>query len=420
MTPDRKARIFQRFSRYVAVETTSDPAAGIVPSTPGQRTLAKNLLEELGDIGIEGQIDEYSCLYARLPATEGLETHPVIGLLAHLDTSPAVSGANVRPKLHTNYQGGDVKVDDHGGIVLSPDTSPELADHVGHDIVTASGDTLLGADNKAGIAIIMTLLEELAAGEPPPCPIAVAFTPDEEIGLGMQHFQPSRFGADYACTIDGDVIGNLSFECFHADSFLISIRGRSIHPGSAKNQLANPVRIAADLISNWPEDRLPETTENREGFVLFGEIQGDAEHATIAGILRDFDLEQFEQSRQLLNSIVSYCRRKYPLAEINVTYNEQYRNMATVIDHVPQLRERLLNASEAAGIPPRLRPIRGGTDGARLSFMGVPCPNVFVGGTNFHARDEWVSLDSMSSAIDLLNHFVSLNLEPALQHRVAG
>jgi tripeptide aminopeptidase len=372
-----------------------------------QLTLARMLATELKRVGAKKVVlDKYGYVTAEIPATAKGRI-PVLGFLAHMDTSPDVSGKGVKPQLHKNYRGGKIVISKKLGVVLAPKTCPELLLCRGEDIVTASGDTLLGADNKAGLAVIITAAEhlirhpEIRHGK-----IKIGFTPDEEVGQGVKYFNVKKFGADAAYTFDGDIAGAIEEETFNADGVKIHIRGKSTHPGTAKNALANSVRIAADIVSSWPESRLPETTEKREGFIMFTDLKGGIESAEITGIVRDHDLRKLAEMEKHLAAIISEKRLKYPLAGIKLEFTEQYRNMGPVIARHPKVMANLIAAVKKAGLTPRIKPVRGGTDGARLSFMGLPTPNVFTGGCNFHGRSEWVSLDGMQKSMTVLLNLV--------------
>lgn len=400
---DFKKELYKRLDRYVRVDTQSDESSKTFPSTGKQLVLARMLLRELKAMGAKNaRLDRYGYVTAEIPATvKGRK--PVIGLLAHMDTSPAASGRNVQPQLHKAWKGGDIAISRRHGVILNTGNCPELAVCKGEDIVTASGDTLLGADNKAGIAIIMTAADYLLKHkEIPHGRLKIGFTPDEEVGQGVKHFNVRSFGADCAYTFDGAVTGEVEDETFNADAVTIKISGKSVHPGTAKNAMANAARIAADIVSAWPENMLPETTSGREGFVMFTDISGETEKAEISGIVRDHDLKKLKSMEKQLEAIAASMRLKYPLARIDISFREQYRNMKEIISKHPEVMAKLLEATRQSGVVPHLTPIRGGTDGARLSFMGLPTPNVFTGGFNFHGRYEWVSLDGMSRAAEVL------------------
>lgn len=398
-----KTELYRRLERYVKVDTQSDERSETFPSTSKQLVLARMLAAELKAIGAgKVRLDRYGYVTAEVPATvKGKK--PVVGLLAHMDTAPAAPGKGVKPQLHRAWKGGDIAINRRLGIVLNVRNCPELAAHRGEDIVTASGDTLLGADDKAGLAIIMTAVDYLLKHpEIPHGTIKIGFTPDEEVGRGVEHFDVKAFGADAAYTVDGDVTGAVEEETFNADGLTLKVLGKSVHPGSAKNAMANAARIAADIVASWPEDRLPETTEGREGFVMFTDVAAETEKAEVSGIVRDHDLKKLRAMERQLEAIVAAARLKYPLAKIELSFKEQYRNMKEVIAKRPEVMANLLAAVRAAGLTPEIKPVRGGTDGSRLSFMGLPTPNVFTGGYNYHGRYEWVSLDGMNKSLEVL------------------
>ena len=404
-----KDTILAHLFKYVKFSTASDENAPANPSSPGQLLLAKQLVKELRAIGMKKvTVDKNAYVMAELPATaRGKQT--VLGFLAHLDTSSDASGEGVKPQLHKNYRGGKLVISAKDKVAISAEDSPGLGDCIGHDIVTASGKTLLGADNKAGIAIIMAAMQYLIQHpEIQHGTIKVAFTPDEEIGRGTECFNVKKFGADYAYTMDGDRIGTVEDETFNADGLKIIIDGKSVHPGSAKNSMANAVRIAADIMASWPENFLPETTEKREGFVMFTSCTSGVEKAEIHGIVREHDLKKLKLLERQLEAIVTQKRVKYPLAAIKLEFSEQYRNMRQVLEKHPHVMDKLYAALDAEGVKPIHKPVRGGTDGARLSFMGLPCPNIFVGANNFHGRYEWASAQGMELSAKVLIRLVQL------------
>jgi len=400
---DLKGAISRRFEKYVRIDTESDEDSKTFPSTKKQLVLARLLAAELRAIGAKKvKLDKYGYVTAEIPATVKGK-RPVIGLLAHMDTAPAAPGAGVRPQLHRAWKGGDIVISRKHKLVLNTKNCPELAACRGEDIYTASGDTLLGADDKAGIAIIMSAAEYLLRHkEIPHGVLKIGFTPDEEVGQGVKYFNVRAFGADYAYTFDGDVAGAVEEETFNADGVKITITGKSVHPGTAKGALANAARIAADLVAAWPEHLLPENTEKREGFIMFTDIAAGIEKAEVAGIAREHDLKKLKAMERQLEAIAAALRLKYPLAKIELSFKEQYRNMKEVIARHPRVMENLLAAVRQAGLAPHVKPVRGGTDGARLSFMGLPAPNVFTGGYNYHGRYEWVSLDGMNKSAEVL------------------
>lgn len=398
-----KAALYKRFEKYARIDTQSDENSQTFPSTKKQFALLKLLAAELRAIGAKSvKLDKYGYVTARIPATvKGKK--PVVGFLAHVDTSPAASGAGVKPQVHKAWKGGDIVISRKHGLVLNTKNCPELAGCRGEDIVTASGDTLLGADDKAGVAIIMTVAEYLLKHtEIPHGELRIGFTPDEEVGQGVKFFNVKAFGADLAYTVDGDVAGAVEEENFNADGVKISVEGKSVHPGTAKNAMANAARIAADIVASWPENLLPETTEGREGFIMFTDISGETEKAEVSGIAREHDLKKLKAMERQLEAIVAAKRLKYPLAKIGLSFKEQYRNMKEVIVKRPEIMGKLMSAVRQAGLEPHVKPVRGGTDGARLSFMGLPTPNVFTGGYNYHGRYEWISLDGMNKSAEVL------------------
>ncbi|HNW45262.1 MAG TPA: peptidase T [Elusimicrobiales bacterium] len=400
---DFKTSLYKRLQKYAAVDTQSDENSQTFPSTKKQLVLAKMLASELKAIGAKSvKLDKYGYVTAEIPATVRGKK-PVIGFLAHVDTSPAASGANVKTQLHKAWKGGDIVISRKHGVILNTKNCPELAVCKGDDIITAGGDTLLGADDKAGLAIIMTAAEYLLKNKGiPHGALKIGFTPDEEVGQGVKYFNVKAFGAHFAYTFDGDVAGAVEDENFNADGVKIAITGKSVHPGTAKNSMANATRIAADLVTAWPENLLPETTEAREGFIMFTDISGGTEKAEVSGIVREHDMKKLKAMERQLEAIVAAARLKYPLAKIELAFREQYRNMKEVIDKHPAVMGNLLAAVKQAGLEPHIKPVRGGTDGARLSFMGLPTPNVFTGGYNYHGRYEWVSLDGMNKSAEVL------------------
>ncbi len=402
-----KPELWKRFERYAKVDTESDEKSSTFPSTKKQLVLAKMLVSELKAIGAKGvKLDRYGYVTAEIPATVKGK-RPVIGLLAHMDTAPAAPGKGVKPQLHRAWSGGDIVISRKDDLVLNVKNCPELAACKGEDIVTASGDTLLGADDKAGIAVIMSAASYLLAHpEIPHGTLKIGFTPDEEVGQGVKYFDVKAFGADFAYTFDGDVAGTVEEENFNADGVEIKITGKSVHPGTAKHALANAARIAADIVAAWPENMLPEATEKREGFVMFTDIAAGIEKAEVSGIVREHDLVKLKAMERQLEAIVSAMRLKYPLAKIELSFKAQYRNMKGVVSRYPAVMRNLLSAVRKAGLVPRVKPVRGGTDGARLSFMGLPTPNVFTGGFNYHGRYEWVSLDGMNKSAEVLVNLV--------------
>lgn len=391
----------ERFLNYVKIDTQSDPHSKTVPSTLKQIHLSKILVEELLSIGIaDAHLDEFGYVYATI-LSNSHKNVPVICFCSHVDTSPDCSGANVKPIVHCNYNGEDLILPDDSSIVLKMIEHPDLAQQIGNDIITASGNTLLGADNKAGVAEIMdaaTFLmshPEVKHGE-----IKILFTPDEEIGRGVNYVDIKKLGADFGYTIDGETLGSYEDETFSADGMTIAIYGISAHPGFAKGKMQSAIKIAAQIINSLPKNRLsPEYTERMEGFVHPVSIEGQVEQATIEFIIRDFDDINLLTYEEELRNITLQVLEQYPGAYAEFTVKEQYRNMKKVIAQYPEVSQYALMAIERAGIEPKKQSIRGGTDGSRLSFMGLPCPNIFAGEHAFHGKQEWVSVQDMEAAV---------------------
>ena len=396
-------KIYKRFVRYIAVDTTSDPESASVPTTPSQIPFAHSLAAEMPELGFtDVEVDEYGFVTGLLPANTDKKA-PVIGLFAHLDTVSDFNGKDIRPVLHENYDGGTLTINEEKKMYLSPQTAPNLKLCVGDTIVTSDGNSILAADDKIGIAIIMTLAEYLK--EHPEIkhgPLKAAFTIDEETGTGINYFDVKRFGADFAYTVDGALLGDIDCGNFNADAVTIHITGKSCHPGTAKGFMANPVRIAADIISSWPEDKLPETTDGEDGFILFKDITGGLESAEVQGIVREHDLTKFEQFKKDLAALVEEKRQKYPAAKIEISFKKQYRNMRDVLKAQPQAMELLEGALKENKIEYRLTQARGGTDGARLSLCGLPTPNIFAGYENPHGPYEWLSMNWAEKAFHIL------------------
>jgi tripeptide aminopeptidase len=397
--------VLDRFLRYVTYDTQSREGSESYPSTPGQLVLLRDLLSELRAIGVgDADMDEHGYVMATIPATTRKADVPVIGFIAHVDTSPEMSGAGVRPVVHRAYDGRDLVLPDDPSAVLRVVDSPYLGECLGHDIVTASGTTLLGADNKAGVAEIVTAAEYLMAHpEVPHGPIRIAFTPDEEVGQGTRHFDVARFGARYAYTMDGGPRGELEFESFSADAITLTFRGFNTHPGFAKGRMVNAIKLAARFIERLPGDRLsPETTDGREGFVHPYMVRAGVDRTAVRLIVRDFDTAGLTEKETWLQELASAVVADVPGAAVDVQIEEQYRNMREVIDRHPLVVERAREAIVRAGLRLRERAIRGGTDGSRLSFMGLPTPNIFAGEQNFHSRLEWVSVQDMEKAVEVI------------------
>ncbi len=396
----------ERFLRYVIIDTQSDPNSTTIPSTQKQKNLGRLVVKELKAIGItDAQLDRYGYVYATIPANTDKNV-PVICYCSHMDTSPDCSGAGVKPIVHKNYQGQDIVLPDDPTQVIRLTEHPDLAEQMGHDIVTASGTTLLGADNKAGIAAIMDAAEFLMThSELKHGAIRILFTPDEEIGRGVDKVNLKKLGAQFAYTVDGERLGSLEDETFSADAAVITIAGVAAHPGFAKDKMVNALKVAAEVVARLPKHRLsPERTEGREGFVHPVSFSGSLETATLRFIVRDFSEDGLHQHEAELKAILDAVLVDYPGATATFEVIEQYRNMKTVLQQHPHVTEYALEAIRRAGVEPRLSSIRGGTDGSRLSFMGLPCPNIFAGEHAFHSRLEWVSVQDMEKAAETLVH----------------
>lgn len=398
--------VLERFLRYVVIDTQSDPESTTIPSTEKQKNLGKVLVKELKAIGIsDAKLDKYGYVYATIPATSTKKV-PVICYCSHMDTSPDCSGANVKPIIHKNYQGGDIVLPDDPTQVLHPADHPNLKEQIGNDIITASGTTLLGADNKAGLAEIMDAANFLMSnpqikhGE-----IKILFTPDEEIGRGVDKVNLKKLGAQFAYTVDGEKAGSLEDETFSADGMHVIIEGVSAHPGFAKGKMENAIKIAGEILAGLPKkERSPETTEGREGFVHPTNVEGNVEKATIKFIIRDFTDEKLKEHEEVLRKLVKKVLKNYPNSKAEFKVIEQYRNMKKVLDQHPEIVAYAVEAIRRAGLKPIQSSIRGGTDGSRLSFMGLPCPNIFAGEHAFHSKVEWVSVQDMEKAVHTLVH----------------
>lgn len=405
---DIKKDVLERLLRYVKIDTQSDERSDSYPSTRKQLDLLNILAEELRGLGLVGvSQDEFGYVTATMPSTlksDHPRVVPTIGFLAHVDTSPDVSGANVKPQVIDSYDGGVITLSNESSQVIDPEEIPGLKTAVGHTLVTTDGTTLLGGDDKAGVAEIMTAVTYLLAHpEVEHGPIALAFTPDEEIGRGTLHFDIERFGAKYAYTIDGGEGGGIQHETFSADSAEIVIKGRSQHPGYAKGKMVNAVKLAAEIVARLPRDRLsPETTEGREGYVHPVRIQGTVEEAKLNFILRDFEEEKLMEYRSMLEGLVAEVGGFDGRAEIEISFSESYRNMRKTIDEVPFIVEYAEEAIRRTGIEPFAEPVRGGTDGSRLTAMGLPTPNLFTGCQNYHSRREWADVDFMTKSVQMI------------------
>ncbi|MBC8052915.1 MAG: peptidase T [Sphingobacteriaceae bacterium] len=394
----------ERFLKYVIIDTQSDPHSATNPSTARQKDLGKLLIEELIAIGVtDAELDEYGYVYATIPSTTDKEV-PVICFCSHMDTSPDCGGTNVKPIVHNNYQGQDLILPDDPSQIIRKSEHPDLSFQIGNDIITASGTTLLGADNKAGIAEIMDAANFLVTHpEIKHGTIRILFTPDEEVGRGVEKVDLKKLGARFAYTVDGETAGSIENETFSADAALLTITGVSAHPGFAKGKMESAIKIASEIIANLPKDRLsPESTAGKEGFIHPVAIRGAVEEATIEFILRDFDEAELKNHKRLLEAISQEVLEGYPNSAFKLEVKEQYRNMRSILDNYPHAINFAKMAVERAGLTPKLQSIRGGTDGSRLSFMGLPCPNIFAGEHAFHGKHEWIAVQDMQKAVETI------------------
>ena len=392
--------LVERFLRYVSFDTQSDENSGVTPSTSKQMVFAQYLKDELEALGLEEiELDEYGYLYATLPANTDKEV-PTIGFIAHMDTSPDMSGAGVTPRIVHNYDGSDIVLCEEESIVLAPSQFPELLDHKGEDLIVTNGKTLLGADDKAGIAEIVSAIvylqehPEIKHGK-----IRVGFNPDEEIGMGAHKFDVEKFGCEWAYTMDGGEVGELEFENFNAAAAKVIVKGRNVHPGYAKNKMVNAIRVANEFMTLLPGNETPECTDGYEGFYHVVGIEGSVEEATISYIIRDHDRTKFEARKECMQAWGEAINAKYGRGTVTVELKDQYYNMRQQIEPVMHIIDTAFKAMEEAGVTPKVKAIRGGTDGAQLSFKGLPCPNIFAGGLNFHGRYEFVPIQSMEKAM---------------------
>lgn len=406
MKPVDSSLFLDRFLSYVKYDTQSSEDSDSYPSTLKQLELSKQLLLELKDFGLKDtEITEHGYVFGTLPSNVDYDV-PVIGFIAHVDTSPDVSGKDVNPVINKNYQGGNIELKKDSSQIIDQKMNPALGDCIGHDIITTDGTTLLGADNKAGIAEIMGAMQymienpEIKHGD-----IRIAFTVDEEVGTGTKYFDVKKFAAKYAYTVDGETAGEIEDETFCADSAIIRVKGVNVHPGYAKNTLVNAVKVASYLVDQLPGDTLsPETTEKREGFLHPHAIRGGVEESEIVFLVRDFDIEGLKEKEHYLENLCKEVEKKYENSSVSLEIKESYRNMKIILDDYPQVVEYAIEAVERTGIKPIKNLIRGGTDGARLSFMGVPTPNIFTGGHNFHSKKEWISIQDMEKAVETIVH----------------
>ncbi len=397
-----------RFLHYVSFDTQSDDTSTTYPSTEKQLILLKALKEEMISLGLtEVTMDQYGYVMGTIPATPGMEEKPIIGFIAHVDTSPDMSGANIKPQIIENYDGKDIPL--NAQLTMKVSDFPELSFYKGHTLITTDGTTLLGADDKAGVAEIMTMAEyfinnpQIAHGK-----IRIGFTPDEEIGRGVDFFDVTAFGAQFAYTMDGGFEGELEYENFNAASAKLSIQGRNIHPGAAKGKMLNALQTACDLHEMLPVGMRPELTEHYEGFFHLIHLSGSVEQAEMAYIIRDHDRELFEEKKEIIAQAVRYMNTKLGREAITLSLKDQYYNMKEQVLPYPELIERAQEAMKLAGVTPIIKPIRGGTDGSSLSYMGLPCPNLFTGGMNFHGKYEYCSLTTMNKALQTMIHLAAL------------
>lgn len=404
-------KILDRFLRYVAIDTQSDENSESQPSAAKELDLLKLLCKELNDMGVEAILDEYGYVMGTLPSNIDKKV-PAIGFIAHVDTSPDASGADIKPQIIENYDGSDIALKGVPGLYLKPSEFPELLAHKGETIITTDGTTLLGADDKAGVAEIMNAVQymvehpEFKHGD-----IKIGFTPDEEIGRGVVKFDVKRFGADYAYTMDGGEIGELEFENFNAASAKIRIQGRNVHPGYAKDKMKNAILIGMEVNSLLPVGQRPELTEGYDGFFHIISFKGTVEEAEFGYIIRDHDRKKFEEKKELIEQCVKFINVKYGEGTATLEVKDQYYNMREQVEPYYFIVETAVKAMEMAGIKPKIQPIRGGTDGANLSFKGLPCPNIFAGGMNFHGKMEFAPLENIEKASEVVLNIIKLYAE---------
>lgn len=410
-------RAYERLLKYVSYETTSDENSQTCPSSAKELVLADELVEELKAIGVaDAHVDKDGYVYGSIPATKGAENEKTIGLIAHMDTAPAMSGANIKPRIINDYDGADIVLNEKLGVVMDTVTFPQLRKYVGQDLIVTDGTTLLGADDKAGIAEIMTAAaqiieadkacegntdEHIAHGK-----ICIAFTPDEEIGRGADRFNVESFGADYAYTVDGGMLGEIEFENFNAASAKVHIKGENIHPGEAKNKMKNASLLAMEFNSMLPPAEIPAHTEGYEGFFHLCGMSGDEENAYLDYIVRDHNMDKFLERKAMLEHITAYLNTKYGAGTVNLDMKDSYYNMREKLEADMYIVDRAVEAMKENGVEPIIQPIRGGTDGARLSFMGLLCPNLSTGGHNFHGKYEYICIQSMDKMVEIIKSIV--------------
>ena len=401
--------VIERFLKYVSFDTQSDETTEITPSTSKQMVFAKYLQSELEDLGLEDiSLDENGYLFATLPANVDRDI-PTIGFIAHMDTSPDMSGKDVKPRIVADYQGQDIPLCEEEGIILSPNQFPELLDHIGEDLIVTDGHTLLGADDKAGIAEIVGAMAylkehpEIEHGK-----IRIGFNPDEEIGLGAHKFDVEKFGCKWAYTMDGGEVGELEFENFNAAAAKVEVKGLNVHPGYAKDKMVNSLLVANKFVSMLPVNEIPAMTEGYEGFFHLIGMEGDVEHTTLSYIIRDHDREKFEARKALMQECAVKLNEKYGQGRVEVQVKDQYYNMRQQVEPLMHIIDLAFAAMKEAGVEPKVKAIRGGTDGAQLSFKGLPCPNIFAGGLNFHGRYEFVPIQSIEKAMKVVAKIAEL------------
>lgn len=401
-------KLTERFLRYVAVDTQSDEQSESQPSAEKELTLLKMLRDELTALGVEASLDEWGYVMATIPSNIE-ENVPAIGFIAHVDTSPDASGKDVKPQIIPDYDGSAVALKGVEGLMLDPKDFPELLNHKGETLITTDGTTLLGADDKAGVAEIMDAVQYIVSHpEFKHGKICIAFTPDEEIGRGVVKFDVEKFGADFGYTMDGGEVGELEFENFNASSAHLRIQGRNVHPGYAKGKMLNAIRIAEEFDSLLPKEQKPEYTEGYDGFLHLISFQGTVEECETSYIIRDHDGAKLEAKKETMRQCANFINARYGEGTVTLTIKDQYRNMREMVEPHRHIIEKAQKAMEMAGIKPRIQPIRGGTDGANLSFRGLPCPNIFAGGLNFHGKFEWVTVENMEKASKVIINLIAL------------
>ena len=406
-----KKNILERFLRYISIDTASDPESPTQPSSEKQLTLSRLLVKELKEMGVKDvALDQYGYVMATIPSNLPSGTKvPKIGFIAHVDSAPDAPGDNINPQIIENYDGSDIVINSEKNMIMKTAEFPELLKYKGQTIITTDGNTLLGADDKAGIAEIMAAAEYLITHpEFPRGEIKIGFTPDEEIGRGVDKFDVKKFDADWAYTLDGGEIGELEYENFNAASAKIYIQGRNIHPGYAKDKMINAIILASEFNSLLPVEQRPEFTQNYEGFFHIIRFDGTVENAMIQYIIRDHDFDKFEQKKNLIEESITFMNKKYGNGTFRLELNDQYYNMRKQVEPHYHIVEKAVEAMKMAGVDPNIKPIRGGTDGSRLSYMGLPCPNIFAGGHNFHGRYEYIPLESMEKASQVILNIVKL------------